>query len=55
MKKDHIINIVYFAVAVVAITLLRDLWVQQQKVGKKIRAASGHDAEDENRLGIRHC
>lgn len=32
MKKDHIINIVYFAVAVVAITLLRDLWVQQQKV-----------------------
>lgn len=32
MKRDHIVNIVYFAVAVIAITLLRDLWVAQQKV-----------------------
>jgi hypothetical protein len=28
--------------------------VQQEKVGEKIRGATGHDAEDENRLRIRH-
>ncbi len=32
MKKEHLVNFLYLAVAVVAITFLRDYWMQQQKV-----------------------
>jgi cell division protease FtsH len=32
VKRDHLVNYLYLLVAVVAITFLRDLWVQQQKV-----------------------
>jgi cell division protease FtsH len=32
VRRDHIVNYLYLLVAVVAITFLRDLWVQQQKV-----------------------
>ncbi len=32
MKRDHLINALYLIVALVVITVVRDLWMQQQKI-----------------------
>ena len=32
MKKEHVFNYVYLVIALVAVTFLRDFWVDQQKV-----------------------
>jgi cell division protease FtsH len=32
LKRDHLVNFLYLVIAVVVITVVRDLWLQQQKV-----------------------
>jgi len=34
VKRDHLVNFVYLVIALIAITVVRDLWQQQQKVDR---------------------